>query len=102
MPIDINTAFTRRLLTLMHDDVRRAFPGINGLMQIASVTHSLRDQYFVEIDDVPGVALPHPFSIDVRAGDAYEARYKAWSTFLAKHAPAEFHDEVMRRREARR
>lgn len=90
MATDINTYFTRKLLSLMHDDVRMAFPQIKNLMQACSVTNSMRHDWFAEIV-VPGQPR---FNVDVRAHDAYEARYKAWSKFLAKYGPADFHADV--------
>lgn len=96
MALSFDTVFSRKLLSLIHADVRKYFPERN-LMRACSVTHSCRDNWFAEIE---GEGLP-PFCIDVSASNAYDARYKAWSKFLAKHGPAEFHAEVIERKRQR-
>lgn len=83
---DINTVFCRRLLQIVHADVRKAFPQIGHLYQAASATCTLatatRKQWFVEID-VPGRTR---FTWDGRAYSATEARAKAWQALLARIA----------------
>lgn len=90
MAPSIDTIFTRKLLSLMHADVQRVFPKLKNLMRLCSVTNSGRDDWFAEIV-VPGKPR---FYVDLRAQDAYDARYKAWSKFLAKYGPPEFHAEI--------
>lgn len=97
MAASLDTIFTRKLLSLMHADVRKAFPKVRNVMRNCTVTHSHRDCWFAEI---AGDGLPR-FSVDVNAFDAYDARYKAWSKFLAKHGPAEFHSDVIERHDER-
>lgn len=92
----LDAIFERQLLKLMHADVRKAFPQIKDLRAAAGVTGDGRD-WFVEID-VPD--LPR-FSHECRAYSATEARYLAWSAFMARHAPEESFSEIMNRRAAR-
>lgn len=84
MARNINTIFTQRLLTMMHADVRKAFPQIKNVVAVCSVTKPGRDQWFAEI------MVPHVprFTVDVRACNAFEARYKAWVAFMRKHGAA--------------
>lgn len=93
MAATLDMIFTRKLLSLMHADVRKAFPKVRNVMRACTVTHSFRDNWFAEI---AGDGLPR-FYVDVSAFDAYDARYKAWSKFLAKYGPPEFHSEVIER-----
>lgn len=80
----IDTTFTRHLLAQMHADVRLHFPDIAPMKAAGVLRGGLnRHDYTVEI-----VAPDRPrFVWDGRAGDAYEARYKAWGQFMRKYGP---------------
>lgn len=82
MPRDnINTAFTRRLLSLVHADIRKDFPEIEHVVKAAAVTRTMRNQFFIQIE------TPHRpmFNFDCEASDAYEARFKGWHAFRRKY-----------------
>lgn len=81
----IDTAFTRLLLKRVHEDVRRAFPEIRNVVKCVGVTSTMRGQFFVQIDALGG--RPE-FNFDCRAGNATEARCKAWNAYMNKFAPA--------------
>lgn len=86
--MNINTVFTRRLLKLMHDDIRLAFPDVN-VSTAASVT-GYRNDYFVQID----VAGYPQHNTQVRAYDRYEAKAKAWRKFFDIHAPEQVKRQI--------
>lgn len=83
MADDINTAFCRQLLKIVHADVRKAFPAIPNLMAACGITQTMRDQYFAEID-IPG---RERFTWDGDAYSATEARAKAWQALLRTLEP---------------
>lgn len=91
--MDINTQFTRRLLSIAHEDIRKAFPGVN-VRTAASVVgphgSKARPQFFVQIH-VDGFPPHDTYQI---ASDRYEARAKAWSEFFDKHAPDQIKRQV--------
>ena len=86
---DTNTVFTRKALSLTHEDVRQCFPGV-APMNAASVTGESKSGWFVQII-VEGFA---PFDDFYRAFDAYEARDKAWGAFIKKYAPVQIKREL--------
>lgn len=79
---DINTMFTRRLLTQVHADVRKHFPEVN-LRTAISVTGPSSKQFFVQIAFGDKPKLDEWF----RAADRYEARAKAWLRYLERNVP---------------
>jgi hypothetical protein len=83
--MNIDTLFCRQLLKQAHADVRKAFPEIKNVVEAASVTSTMRGQWFVQIG-TPGRPM---FNYDTRAFNATEARYKGWNAFMRKYAPAE-------------
>ena len=86
--MDINTIFSRRLLKLAHDDIRKAFPDVR-VNEAASIT-GYRPHWFVQIE-VEGYP---PFDREIKAHDRYEAKAKAWSAFFEAHAPEQVKREL--------
>ena len=75
---DINAAFCRQLLKIVHADVRKAFPQIKNVVQAVGVTTLRTGQWCAEID-VPG---RKQFFWEGQAYSATEARAKAWQALL--------------------
>jgi len=81
--------FTRIFMKQIHADVRKHFPQINP-MKAASVTGPSFHQFFVQIRGAEIPALDRWF----KAEDRYEARAKAWITFLAEAKVPGYADET--------
>ena len=76
---DANIEISRLLLRAVHAEVKRRFT-VPNVVQVCSVIQNSFG-WFAEIT-VPD----HPrFTWDGRAHNAYEARYRAWSAFMARH-----------------
>ena len=80
--MDVNIAFSRQHLAVVHKDVRKAFPDIKNPMKAAWVHHSrsLRDTW-----EFHG---PEDFYYCMSASNAYDARAKGWDAYL-KHKGVE-------------
>ena len=78
--MDINSVFTRQLLSNVRADVRKAYPSIKRLVDCESAVKTGRQTWFVEIV-VPGEERLH---LDCRAWDSYEAKAKGWAKFLER------------------
>ena len=71
--MNLDLIFSRALLSQAHADVKKHFPAVN-LMRDAWVYH-----YGREIWEFHG---PGGFYDNVKASNAYEARYKGWTAYL--------------------
>lgn len=73
MTTDIDVVFCRKLLSMIHKDVRQHFPAIR-LRQDAWTYRYGRDNW-----EFHG---PDGFHWHGRAANSYDARHKGWSAFL--------------------
>ena len=83
--VDPNTLFCRRLVYLIHEDVREAFPTIPHVFKACSITSTSsgpasRRFFFAQID----VPDREPFYWEGRADNAWHARHEAWVAYLKK------------------
>lgn len=82
--MDADIALNRKLLSRMHDEIRKLFPDIRTPTKEADALRTSDSTWTVEI-----VTYVRPRLVWTgRAGDAYEARYKAWSQFRRTYGPA--------------
>jgi hypothetical protein len=77
MSQDINTRFSRRMLTSKHEEVRDRFPDIKPMSDAWVWNGGIGSRGNWEFHG------PHNFFCHVgSAANAYEARYKGWSAYI--------------------